>query len=149
MQEAYKVFIKIFHVKNEKDSGMVTVSIESLSPNLAKQWVDWLVADINQVMKQRDVEEAVRGQIFLEEQLRKTNVADMRTVLYQLMEQAAKTIMFANVREEYVFKTIDPALVPEEKAKPKRALMAILGTILGVILGVMIVLIRYFSKRKI
>lgn len=28
--------------------------------------------------------------------------------------------MFANVRDEYVFKMIDPALVPEEKFKPKR-----------------------------
>ena len=57
--------------------------------------------------------------------------------------------MFANVRDEYVFKTIDPALVSEEKFKPKRALICIFGTLLGCFIGVTIVLIRlYFPKSK-
>ncbi|MGL4475798.1 MAG: Wzz/FepE/Etk N-terminal domain-containing protein [Shewanella sp.] len=147
LQEAYKAFTKIMAVNSAKDTGMVTVSVESVSPYVAKQWVDWLVQDINEVMKKRDVMEAERGQAFLEQQLRETKIADMRSVLYQLMEQAQKTIMFANVREEYVFNTIDPALVPEEKAKPKRALICILGTMLGGMLGVMIVLVRHFVRK--
>ncbi|WP_306462760.1 GNVR domain-containing protein, partial [Klebsiella pneumoniae] len=71
----------------------------------------------------------------------------IRTVLYKLIEEQAKTIMFAEVRDEYVFKTIDPALAPEEKAKPKRALICVLGTLLGGMLGVAIVLVR-FAFRK-
>ena len=55
--------------------------------------------------------------------------------------------MFANVRDEYVFKTIDPALVPEQKFKPKRALICILGFLFGGILSVLIVLARYFLKK--
>ncbi|MGI2259743.1 Wzz/FepE/Etk N-terminal domain-containing protein [Shewanella sp. GXUN23E] len=148
MQEAYKAFSKKFSVNTAKDTGMVTISVEHLSPAVAQQWVEWLIADINQVMKQRDVEEALRGQDFLEDQLRKTNVTDMRTVLYQLMEQAQKTIMFANVRDEYVFKTIDPALIPEEKAGPKRALICILGTLLGGMLSVVIVLVRFAFRNQ-
>ena len=148
VQEAYKKFREIFIVSNAKETGMVTVSVEHLSPTVAQQWVVWLVADINKVMKQRDVEEAKRGQAFLEQQLNQTNVADMRTVLYQLMEQAQKTIMFANVREEYVFTTVDPAVVPEERSSPKRALICVLGTILGGMLGVMIVLLRYSFRKE-
>lgn len=149
MQEAFKAFSKMFSVTTAKDTGMITVSVEHLSPVIAQQWVNWLVADINQVMKQRDVEEAVRGRDFLEEQLRKTNIADMRTVLYQLMEEAQKTIMFANIREEYVFKTIDPAVVPEERAKPKRAQICILGTLLGGIFSLMIIFIKYVVDVKV
>jgi LPS O-antigen subunit length determinant protein (WzzB/FepE family) len=53
------------------------------------------------------------------------------------------------VRDEYVFKTIDPAIVPEQKFKPKRALICVLGVLLGGMLSVMIVLIRHFvSKSK-
>jgi LPS O-antigen subunit length determinant protein (WzzB/FepE family) len=55
--------------------------------------------------------------------------------------------MFAEVRDEYVFKTIDPAFVPEEKAKPKRALICVLGIMLGGMLAVMLVLIRYFVRK--
>ncbi|MFV7714303.1 GNVR domain-containing protein, partial [Shewanella algae] len=77
------------------------------------------------------------------------NIADIRTILYKLIEDQAKTIMFAEVRDEYVFKTIDPAFIPEEKAKPNRALICILGTMLGGMLSVMVVLIRHFVGKKI
>ena len=53
----------------------------------------------------------------------------------------------AEVSQEYVLKTIDPANAPEEKAKPKRALIVVLGTMLGGILSMLIVLIRYFYNK--
>ncbi|GGQ09561.1 Wzz/FepE/Etk N-terminal domain-containing protein [Shewanella litoralis] len=148
MQEAYKVFSKIVAVNAAKDSGMVTISVEHLSPVVAQQWVNWLIQDINTVMKERDVAEAIKSTEFLESKIQQTNVADIRSILYKLVEEQAKTIMFAEVRDEYVFKTIDPALISEEKAKPKRALICVLGTMLGGMLGVMFVLIRYFVKKE-
>ncbi|MFB2679538.1 Wzz/FepE/Etk N-terminal domain-containing protein [Shewanella mangrovisoli] len=148
MQEAYKEFSKIIAVNKDKESGMVTISVEHLSPIVAQQWVTWLIQDINKVMKDRDVAEAHRSTEFLNKQIALTNVADIKTVLYKLIEEQAKTIMFAEVRDEYVFKTIDPALAPEEKAKPKRALICLLGTILGGMLGVMLVLVRHFMRKE-
>ena len=59
-----------------------------------------------------------------------------------------ETVMLAEVRPEYVFKTIDPAVVPEEKSKPSRALICVLGTLLGGMLGVVIVLIRHFARSE-
>ena len=148
MQEAFKEFSKIVSVNAAKDTGMVTVSVEHLSPAVAQQWVNWLVEDINKVMKERDVAEAIRSSDFLNKQIAQTNVADIRSILYKLIEEQAKTIMFAEVRDEYVFKTIDPALVPEEKAKPKRALICVLGTMLGGVLAVMLVFIRHFVRKE-
>ncbi|AVT48944.1 Wzz/FepE/Etk N-terminal domain-containing protein [Shewanella baltica] len=148
MQEAYKAFSKIIALNKDKETAMVTISIEHLSPTVAQQWASWLVQDINKVMKERDVAEANRSSEFLNKQIALTNVADIKTILYKLVEEQAKTIMFAEVRDEYVFKTIDPALVPEEKAKPKRALICVLGTLLGGMLGVMFVLVRYFMRKE-
>jgi uncharacterized protein involved in exopolysaccharide biosynthesis len=147
MQEAYKEFSKIIAVNAAKDTGMVTVSVEHVSPAIAQQWVTWLVQDINKVMKERDVLEAMRSTEFLNQQIALTKVADIRTMLYKLIEEQAKTIMFAEVRDEYVFKTIDPALVQEEKAKPKRALICVLGTLLGGMLAVILVLVRHFVRK--
>lgn len=148
MQEAYKVFSKIIAVNAAKETGMVTVSVEHLSPAVAHQWVNWLVQDINKEMKDRDVAEATRSTTFLKSQIEQTNIADIRSILYKLIEEQAKTIMFAEVRDEYVFKTIDPALIPEEKSKPKRALICVLGTMLGGMFSVMLVLIRYFVRKE-
>ncbi|WP_377109922.1 Wzz/FepE/Etk N-terminal domain-containing protein [Pseudoalteromonas sp. R86517] len=147
MQEAFKKFSQIITADMSKESGMITISIEHVSPVIAQRWVNWLIQDINTVMKSRDVEEANKSTKFLTEQLEQTKIADIRTILYKLIEEQTKTIMFANVRDEYVFKTIDPALVPEQKFKPKRALICILGFLFGGILSVLIVLARNFLKK--
>ena len=148
MQEAHKEFSKIVSANKNTENGMVTIAIEHVSPYVAKLWVNWLIQDINATMKQRDVLEANKSSSFLTQQLEQTKIADIRAVLYKLVEEQTKTIMFANVRDEYVFKTIDPAFVPEEKFSPKRGLIVILSILLASILSVFIVLMRYFSKKK-
>ncbi|WMS94874.1 Wzz/FepE/Etk N-terminal domain-containing protein [Pseudoalteromonas sp. HL-AS2] len=148
MQEAFKVFSKIISTNTDKETGMVTLSVEHVSPYVAQQWVSWLIKDINKTMKERDVLEAIKSTDFLTQQLEQTKIADIRAVLYKLVEEQTKTIMFAKVRDEYVFKTIDMALVPEEKFKPKRALIALLGTLLGGILGMLVVIVKYFIKKR-
>ena len=69
-------------------------------------------------------------------------------MFFELIQSQTETVMLAEVRPEYVFKTIDPAVVPEEKSKPSRALICVLGTLLGGILGVVIVLIRHYARSE-
>ena len=145
--EAFEAFKELFSVSSDKESGMITISIEHYSPEVAKQWLLWLVAEINNTMREQDKSEAQRSINFLSEKLQETQLADMQTVFYQLIEEQTKTIMLAEVSQEYVLKTIDPANAPDEKAKPKRALIVVLGTMLGGILSVLIVLVRYFTSN--
>lgn len=63
-----------------------------------------------------------------------------------LIQSQTQTVMLAEVRPEYVFKTIDHVVVPEEKSKPSRVLIGVLGTLLGGMLGVVIVLIRHYAE---
>jgi len=72
----------------------------------------------------------------------------MQSVFYQLIAEQTKTLMLAEVSEEYVFKTLSPAKVAEEKSQPKRVLIAILGFMLGGMLTIVIVLIRHFRRTK-
>lgn len=148
MQEAYKVLSKLISVDVDSETGMITLAVEHQSPVVAQQWVTWLIHDINKSMKQRDVIEANKSTEFLTKQLNQIKIADIRIVLYKLIEEQTKTIMFANVRDEYIFKTIDPALVPEEKNGPKRALICVIAIFLGGILSMMFVLSRAFLGQK-
>ena len=146
--EAFKAFTQILSVSTDKENGMITLAIEYYSPEIATQWLLWLVDDINSTMREQDKVEAQNSIDYLSKKLQETQLADMQTVFYQLIEEQTKTIMLAEVSKEYVLKTIDPANAPEEKAKPKRALIVVLGTMLGGILSVLIVLIRYFSNKS-
>lgn len=148
LQEAYKAFTKIFHVSEDTETSMISISIEHVSPQLAKQWVDWLVLDINKFMKVKDVSEAQRSIEYLSKQVDETSFTDIKGVLYKLVEEQVKIIMFANVRDEYVYKTVDPALVSEERFKPNRALISIIGAFIGMSIGLVVVLARYFSRSS-
>ena len=146
--ELYKVISKIIAVTQDKKSGFVTISIDYYSPEMAKQWVDWFVTDLNNYMRKRDQIDSKRNITYLKQQLEKTAVADMQTVFYQLIEQQIKTLMLSEVNTEYVFKTLDPAVVAEEKTKPKRALIVILGAVVGGMFGVLFALIQHATARR-
>jgi uncharacterized protein involved in exopolysaccharide biosynthesis len=146
--EAYQELLKLITVSQDKTTSLVTIVIEFYSPNLAKKWLEWLISDVNDFMREQDENEAQASIDYLTKQLEKTEVSAMETVFYQLIEEQTKNIMLTKVSAEYVLKTIDPAQVPENKAGPKRALIVVLGTMLGGILSVLIVLIRHFSKSK-
>jgi uncharacterized protein involved in exopolysaccharide biosynthesis len=145
--EAYEGFSELVIVTQDKTTSMINIDIEFYSPTIAKQWLTWLVQDINEYMRAQDQVEAQASIDYLTNQLGNIKVATMETVFYQLIEEQTKNMMLTMVKKEYVLKTIDPAQVPDTKDKPKRALIVVLGTMLGGILSVLIVLIRYFSKK--
>ncbi|RUO80275.1 LPS O-antigen length regulator [Idiomarina tyrosinivorans] len=145
--ETAKVFHEMLTIEPEGNTGLTVVTLEYFSPVLAKQWVDWLVSDLNQTMRERQQQEAQRSINYLNEQLTKTRVSEFRSVLYDLIEEQTKTLMFTEVRDEYVFQTVDPAVVAEKRSSPRRALICILGTFVGGVLAVMFVVIRYFWKK--
>lgn len=144
--EAYKLFSAMLSVNQAKDTGIVRIGITSLSPLYSKIWTEALVKELNQVMRERDVAEAHRSIAYLEKELEKTSVTQMQQVFYKLIEEQTQTKMLARVRDEYIFKTIDPAVVPEEKVKPKRLLILIVGGMAGGMLGIFFVFARHAYK---
>ncbi|MGY5745994.1 Wzz/FepE/Etk N-terminal domain-containing protein [Vibrio antiquarius] len=148
-QEAYDVFNSdVFNISKNKDSGLYRISVRHYSPNIAQQWVTWLIEDINQVMRERTIAEASQNLDYLEKQLQKTSVADMQSMFYKLIEEQTKNLMLAEVQDEFIFKTIDPANKPELKDSPKRALVCLIGTFLGLGLGIFILFIKNILVKK-
>jgi uncharacterized protein involved in exopolysaccharide biosynthesis len=146
--ESYDAFSKIMAVSKDKETGLVTISLSYFSPELAKQWLTWLVQDLNETMRVKDKTEAQNSIDFLKKKLQETELADMQKVFYKLIEEQTKTMMLVEVADEYVLKTIDPANTPDRKDKPQRALIVVLATLLGGMLSVILVLIRYFKGKE-
>lgn len=146
MQEAYEEFRDRLAVIEDRNSGFVTVAFEHRSPIIAKQWVDWLVEDLNATLMRHDVAQAEQSIKYLNDEIAKTSLAELQKVFFNLIEEQTKIVMLARVSPEYVFRTVDPAVVPEKRSKPNRLLVAALGILVGVTLGVGLVLVR--SNRR-
>ena len=144
----FEKFSEQLAVSEDKKSGLVSVSIEYYSPQIAKQWLDMYVSAVNAHMQKRKVAEVTNNINYLQAQIEKTSIAEMREVFYTIIEEQTKNKMVAEASPEYAFVAVSPSMVPEEKSQPKRALICILGTLLGGMLSVLLVLIMHYAKKS-
>ena len=144
----FEDFLGMLSVSEDKKSGLVSVSIEYYSPQIAKHWLDLYVAAINGHMQERKMAEVTRNITYLEAQIKKTNIAEMQEVFYTIIEEQIKSKMLAEASPDYAFVPVSPSMVPEEKSQPKRALICILGTLLGGMLSVLWVLVLHYGRAK-
>ena len=140
--DSYEIFNKrVRSIREDRNTGLVTLSIEWQDPEIAAQWANDLVTSVNQTLRQQTVETSNRAIAYLQEQLGKTSVVELQQVLHQLIESEMKKTIFANINEDYAFKVIDPATVPEEPFNVRLLMTLVLSAILGLILGVVVALI--------
>lgn len=147
-QEAYEALRGLLTVEEDTRTGFITISVDHISPIVAQQWVTWMVNDLNEEMMLDATTEAQQSIDYLTDQLRNTQIVALEEVFYSLIEEQTKTIMLANSRPEYLFQTIDPAVVPEVRFSPNRALICVLGMLLGGMLSVLGVLIWHYAFKS-
>ncbi len=145
-QEAYEAFRAILSVE-QNQSGFVTIAIEHYSPDIAKQWVDWLIEDLNSTVMQQDVMEAEQAIEYLRKQIESTALAGLQNVFFGLIEEQTKTMMLARVSSEYLLRTVDPAFKPEKKAKPRRLAIVSLSALLGFLFSIAFVVLSTTIRR--
>ena len=146
--EMFQAFFGRLTIDEDRKSGLVSVSIEYYSPQIAKQWLDKYVAAINVHMQQRQIEKVTNNINYLQVQIEKTSVAEMREVFYSIIEEQTKNKMLAEASPDYAFVVVSPSMVPEQKSQPQRALICILGTLLGGMLSVMLVLLMHYARKS-
>ena len=137
-----------FSLSQSDDTGMITISIKNQSPKAAQQWTTWLVKDINEHMRAEDVQEANKRIDYLRDKIEQTSLTGMKQVFYQLIESETRTAMLANASDEYVFKTVDPAMVPEEESEPRRVLICVAATMFGGVVGIFVVIILGTTRKR-
>lgn len=146
--DVVKKFREHFAVATDELTGFSTIAFEFYSPYKAQEWVAWIIQDINNELRRRDVDEATRSRDYLENELVSTSLESMRQGFFQMIEKQTQTIMMANVRPEYVFRVIDPPVVPDEKSRPARAIITILITFVGFSIGMLVVFLMHVLREE-
>jgi LPS O-antigen subunit length determinant protein (WzzB/FepE family) len=88
-------------------------------------------------IEKQDAQNAIK---YLSESTKLINVLSIKEVISKLLENQMQTLMLSSSNKSYIFRTIDSPIVSEEKARPSRALICIVGTTLGFIISLLIVL---------
>ena len=133
----------IFIIKSKEDSNIRFI-VEWKDPIIAAKWANEMIEKLNLYIKNQAIQEAEQNIFFLNKELEKPATINSQTALYSLIQDQTEKKMIASVREQYSFKIIDPALVPELRFKPKRKLIVIIGTIASLILSISIAFLHSF-----
>ena len=147
-QEAFALFSNQINISEDKKNQLVTLSVEHISPSVAQQWAEWIIDEANTMVANLRIEEAESSINYLNEQIKLTPYAELRTMFFNLIQENTQSMMLAKVSKQYALTIIDPPLIPEMKSHPQRALICILGTLLGSMLSLLIILVRKFAYSK-
>jgi uncharacterized protein involved in exopolysaccharide biosynthesis len=150
LYDGYRMFDeKIRTIREDSTTGLVTLRIEWTDRLLARDWARDLIDRLNQSMREQAISESTLKLEYLEKEVQSTSVLNLQEAVYGLMEQEISTIMAAHVKDQYVFKILDPAAVADadDFVRPKRVLIIIAGLMIGFILGLMAALMVDFVSR--
>ena len=125
----------VLSIRDDKRSGLTVVSMSWTDPETAAKWANGYVALANELLRARAMSESEANIAYLRGQIEKTDVVELRRVMYNLIESEMKTLMLANAKPEYAFAILDPAVPPEVRFSPRRTLMVLLGLALGLAVG--------------
>jgi len=146
--DVYERFEEVLILEDDQTTGVVRLGFKHESPTEAQKWAGWLLVDLNNALRNKDISDAESAIEYLRDQVRATPLAELKKVFYDLIRSQTETIMLAQVREEYVFTIIDPPVVPDQENEPSRALICILITMLGGMVSVIYVLGRHYFKAE-
>ena len=147
-QEAYEEFIEIMSVNKDKKTLLVTLSVEHKSPFIAQQWVEIMINQIDQVMRDQDRQTATKSIEYLNSLAPTVFNEDIKKALSALQQEQMKRLMMVEANDNYVFKVLDSPIAAELKSKPRRSLIVIWGTILGMVLSALGVLVFNYTRKS-
>jgi LPS O-antigen subunit length determinant protein (WzzB/FepE family) len=138
----------VVDISDDRATDFVTVTVDWYSPQLAAQWANGLIEAVNEKLRADAISSAGRSLDYLNNELAKTNVVEIRQAIYKLIEQQVNNAMMANVQREYAYHVLDGAVAPEKRHSPKRSVITAVGAALGLFLGALVVYLRRERPRR-
>lgn len=146
--KTYKALSGMISSGLDPKTGMISINVEHISPSVAKDWCLLLADDLNQHFQIRDTNEAQKNIKYLQNKINETSIKDMQTVFYKMIEDQTKSLMLAEVSDEYLLTTVVPPMIAEEKIAPQRGLIIALSTIFGFVSMVLFILVAQPIKQR-
>ena len=141
-------YVREISVFDDKDSGFISISFSHISPIFAKDFLDLIINQINELTRINDLNKSQGSLDYLYEKYTAEKNADIRDAISELIKSQIKIQTFAYIQEEYLVEIIDPPFAPEVKSSPQRSIICILAAFFGFTLSISFVIIREYLFDK-
>lgn len=151
--QATKFFdTKVRAVDFDKETNLIKMTMLWTDPKTAAFWAnEYLKFADEYIANLARIE--VRDKInFIKLQLNQSLDNDVKQSLIRLLQEELKKNVLLATTKAYVFKVLDPAVVPELKSEPLKGLIILGGSILSILIGIIAALLKesfsvYFQRK--
>ena len=123
LREGYSLIESAMNI--QVDRSLIEMTITWDDPKFATRLANGLIERVNDYIRKEAIEESRKSIQFLEKELTNKD-ANTKVILSKLIENQMQSMVLANVRNEYVFKVVDPAVTPINPSGPQRRLIVVL-----------------------
>ncbi len=139
---------KNLNLQQDVKTGFISIRYEHLSPKFAYDFINLLVAEVNNYAQKSDLASSDLALEYLQEELKKTDNSNVTNTLNNLIESHMNIKVIATTEEKYLLKTIDPPYIPEVRSFPNRKNLAIIAFIVGFIFSSTFFIVISFLREN-
>lgn len=141
-QQAYDKFKRTYTLRRPVPNGVVYLSLKHHSPQVAQNWINLMIEGINSVMRDIKIEESQRSIAVFEKMAEETQLVSLDEMYSQLIEEQTKSMVLAQVTDEFILTVIEPPYLPERSVEPNRALYFSVGVLASLLVALLAALLR-------
>jgi len=146
--EVQERFGDLVFVKSDPATNVYVLTVTAEDPVRAADWANIIISQLNDHVRKLAVEEAEAMIRQLKEQLSNTLLAETHQALSRALQRQFERAALAESQQDYVFRVIDPAIVPYFPASPRRLVMAALTFLLGGVLMLIYLVSKDLYRRS-
>jgi uncharacterized protein involved in exopolysaccharide biosynthesis len=123
----------VISINEERSTGLLEITVRWTDPEMGAAWAEELISRLNREMQQKARQRAEEEVAFLEAELAKTEISEIRQAIFNLIEARLQAVMVADVAEDYALRIIDPPIAPD--IRDSVSLSSSARVVLGVFFG--------------
>ena len=128
--------------------NFIKVSITHVSPIFSKSFLEFMITELNNLVKNQDMEEASSSLNYPKLLLPNTKDIELKNSIAELMKSNLKIMTLTNIKDDYILEYVDHPFLPQEKDSPHRILIIIIGFLVSFFSAVTLLIIFSSIKEK-
>ena len=145
LQSAHRTFLDYLTISKDNKTGFYVITFSHYSPYFAKDALDLVLNNINELSRNEDIANYQSQVDFLYEEASKMQYNQIREGINSLIEDQIQLISIAKTSPEYLFKVLSKPYAPELESGPNRFAMVVLAAFFIFVLSSIYVIFREFK----
>ncbi|MBI5025655.1 MAG: hypothetical protein HZC12_02795 [Nitrospirae bacterium] len=138
----------IMEVKHNQRENIIELSVKFKDPRVAADIINYTLIELTDHMTGEAKRVAETNKKYLESLIDKNSDPFIRQKVYALIAQQIETSMMAEVKENFAFKVLDPARVPDTKIEPKIKKNIMLSFVTSLFIGIFLAFFKEYLEKN-